>query len=324
MAAAAEFPAPKVVDLRRLRGSDLEGVLAEEVQFWREQFHWDFRPAADLVKRFVSTQSLAGYALVHGTTVVGYLYTVAEDRKIVIGGLFIQRAFRTIEAEGLLIEAAISEALRSPTLKRVESQLMTLMSPMDRPFPYSQWLSIRERFYMEAPLPRLVNWPLPERNTPTSFERWMPDAQPEAASLIARAYHGHVDSDINEQYRTPAGARQFLNNIVQYPGCGAFFQPASFVARDRRTGVLCGISLSSLVALDSGHITQICVDPSVQHQRVGRELLRRSMIALEEADCRRVSLTVTHNNADAIRLYEKFGFQTTHRFAACVWEAGSR
>ena len=66
------------------------------------------------------------------------------------------------------------------------------------------------------------------------IEKWSDHYQDAAAQLIAAAYTGHVDSRINDQYRTSGGARRFLYNIVQYPGCGAFYRPASFAAFEAR------------------------------------------------------------------------------------------
>jgi ribosomal protein S18 acetylase RimI-like enzyme len=152
------------------------------------------------------------------------------------------------------------------------------------------------------------------------FKPWTERYQEETAQLIASAYRGHIDSQINDQYRSTAGARRFLFNIVQYPGCGTFFQPASWVAFQRETGRVCGASLASLVAGDVGHITQICVAPWMQGWGVGYELLRRSLESLEEARARKVSLTVTAANQGAVRLYERVGFQLVRQFPALVWE----
>ena len=44
--------------------------------------------------------------------------------------------------------------------------------------------------------------------------------QEEAAHVISAAYRGHVDSEINDQYRSIPGARRFVTNIVRFPGCG--------------------------------------------------------------------------------------------------------
>ena len=163
---------------------------------------------------------------------------------------------------------------------------------------------------------------LPEGKAAKSIvvDNWTERKQDEAAALIASAYQGHVDAEINDQYRSPAGARKFLLNIVQYPGCGSFFQPASFVAMDAKTSKLCGICLSSLVHADIGHITQTCVSHAVRGSGVGYELLRHSLESLAKHGCRKASLTVTATNVEAIKLYEGLGFARARDFAAYVWE----
>jgi ribosomal protein S18 acetylase RimI-like enzyme len=149
---------------------------------------------------------------------------------------------------------------------------------------------------------------------------WTEAQQDDSARLVAAAYRGHIDSEINDQYRSPSGSRRFLSNIVQYPGCGTFFPQASFASNGAR-GELCGISLASLVARDTGHITQICVAPSQRGKGIGYALLRRSMLALAAHGCRTVGLTVTSRNTSAIRLYEQMGFTERRDFAAYVWDS---
>ena len=106
---------------------------------------------------------------------------------------------------------------------------------------------------------------------------------------------------------------------MQYPGCGTFHRSASFAAFDPE-GRLCGLCLTSLVAPDVGHVTQICVADWVRGAGVGYELLRQSLAALRESGCKKVSLTVTSSNQDAIKLYQRVGFKTRRQFAAYVWE----
>jgi ribosomal protein S18 acetylase RimI-like enzyme len=107
---------------------------------------------------------------------------------------------------------------------------------------------------------------------------------------------------------------------VQYPGCGAFYRPASVVAFEGVTGRVCGISLASLLTPETGHLTQICVSPSVRGTGIGHELMRQSLVALREMGCTSASLTVTAANEDAVALYERVGFETIRRFPAFVWE----
>jgi ribosomal protein S18 acetylase RimI-like enzyme len=46
------------------------------------------------------------------------------------------------------------------------------------------------------------------------------------------------------------------------------------------------------------------------------------MDAMRAHGCRKVSLTVTAANDDAIRLYRRVGYSIRRVFAAYVWEAG--
>ena len=149
---------------------------------------------------------------------------------------------------------------------------------------------------------------------------WSTPRLDEAAEVINEAYRGHVDGEVNDQYLSVKGARKFLNNLMQYPGCGSFFQPASLVAVDVWSGRTCGVSLASILSQGVGHITQICVTPSLKGKGLGYELLRRSLLALVEGGCRSVSLTVTAANTPALHLYQRVGFRTAHEFSALVWD----
>ena len=89
---------------------------------------------------------------------------------------------------------------------------------------------------------------------------------------------------------------------------------------DADTGKMCGISLASLVAPESGHITQICVSNATRGTGLGHELLRRSLETFKEAGCRSASLTVTAANSGAVALYKRVGFRITRQFSAYAWE----
>jgi ribosomal protein S18 acetylase RimI-like enzyme len=320
MAAALQDAAfMRVVDLRQVRAEDLDLLLAGEIEEWAGKLDWDFRGSAELVERFVAMHALTGYALVAANRVVGYVYYVCEERKGLIGDLFVMHEYRTEEAENLLLEPVIETLSAAPWVKRVESQLMMLSRCFDRELPLREHLHVYPRTFMEAPLGAVSDLPPKGNNRGVTYDAWSDRLQDDAAAVIASAYRGHIDSDINDQYRSPAGARRFLLNIVQYPGCGSFFRPASHVAMDRK-GRLCGICLASLVRHDVGHITQICVGPEVRGMQVGYELLRRSLRELERHGCRRVSLTVTSANKGAIRLYRSVGFEARREFAAYVWD----
>ena len=319
MAALTDPHAPSVVDLRLVRGSDLDPLLGEESRAWEAMLDWDFRPSAGLVRRFLDTQSLAGYALTIAGRVAGYTYYVAEERKGLIGDLYVMEEFATPEVEGHLLRTVLDAMVKSPFVHRIESQLMMLRHGARIALPYWRFLKVHSRLFLEIELKNAQELSQNPASRAFTIDSWSERKQDEAAQLIAVAYQGHVDSEINDQYRSPVGARRFLMNIVQYPGCGAFFQPASFIAIDSK-GHLCGICLASKVADDIGHITQVCVTKAVRGQGVGYELLRRSLDVLAQNNCRRVSLTVTASNRGAIELYERMGFTKRREFSAYVWD----
>ena len=158
---------------------------------------------------------------------------------------------------------------------------MMLQFAPQRSVPRDDCASAFERNFMRVDLRRgpmaegRVRWPI-------YIEKWSDHYTDAAAQLIAAAYTGHIDSRINDQYRSAAGARRFLYNIVQYPGCGAFYRAASYAAFEASTGNLCGVSLASMVAPECGHITQICVSPSVKGKGIGHALLRLSLMTLRD------------------------------------------
>ena len=319
MAAVSNVSVPEIVDLRGLREKDLAPLLEEEGLTWLSIFNWDSGASSDLVRRFVKIQALHGFALMQGGRVIGYSYYVCEDRKALIGDLYLLREFASAENEDLLLGAVLQALLHTPYLLRVEAQLLMMHGPFERAMPFSDWLKVHPRNFMMADLEDAASLPGSRAIQTHLFEPWSDRRQDEAARLIAKAYEGHVDSSINDQYRSVSGAKRFLLNIVQYPGCGSFFAPASFVALNT-SGELVGISLASLVSESSGHVTQICVSPEERGTGTGYEMLRRSMAALASHGCRKTSLTVTASNQEAIQLYQRMGFRAMRRFAAYVWE----
>src|SRR5271166_1291102 len=124
MAALSDWHSEPVVELRRIAAEQLAPILEEETVAWRTELDWDFRPSADLVRRFVHMQALSGFALVHGPRVVGYSYYVCEEGKGLLGDLYVMRDHRTAANENILLQAMLDAMGRTPAIRRVEAQLM--------------------------------------------------------------------------------------------------------------------------------------------------------------------------------------------------------
>ena len=152
------------------------------------------------------------------------------------------------------------------------------------------------------------------------LRRWAESDLAPAARLIATSYQGHLDSHINEQYRTAAGSQRFLHNIVRFPGCGYFDPESSFALVQPGSDDLAGLLLCSRVREDVGHVTQICVAPEYRGRGLGRLLMVECALSLAKRGFSLLTLTVTASNRKAVSLYEWLGFRGTHRFDAMVWD----
>ncbi len=319
MAALPDTPLPEVIELPHLSVKDLDALLNEEIGIWERRFAWDFRPSADLLRRFLQIQSLYGYALRIRKEVIGYGYYVCEARKGLIGDFYVRADHATASNEMLLLGAIVKGLMLTPGVRRVESQLMLLRNVLAQP-PLSRHVTRHDRYFMHIDRDTAIALTPSQADFHATFVPWAERYQEETAHLVAASYKGHVDSDINDQYRTIPGARHFLMNIIKFPGCGNFAPNASIIALDDRTGRVCGACLASLVSATSGHVTQLCVLPAIRGARLGYELLRQSLVRLAELGCTSVSLTVTCSNVDATRLYESMGFRSQSTFPALVWE----
>ncbi len=311
-------PAARLVDLRQLRGSDLETVLDAQQGHWREQLAWDSSGAIEAIRRMLDRQILHGWALVVDECLAGYSYFVLKGRKAVIGELFILSDLRSRRLERLLLESTINAASVRGGVVRVEGQLACLPRMPDVCPALRGTLHAYQRVLMiKDGLAGLPGQPLLDPRV--CFVPWTEALLHDASELIALTYDGHVDAHINEQYGSVSGARRFLMQATQQDGSGRFFPSAGVVAREAGAAALQGMCLGSLVSDRVGHITQLCVAPSSRRCGLGSELLRRAVGAFAQGGCKSVSLTVTVSNQHAVHLYERAGFRSLASFPAFVW-----
>ena len=319
--AAARAPASDllIVDLRDLRGQDLAPLLAEQTASWKSRFLWDFSSTAGIIRRFLDARNLHGYALSSGGRAVGYSYFIHEEGKALIGDLFVAAGYRDPASERMLLDQTLRAAVQYPGVRRIEGQLLALSFRMQEESLYGCSLRVFDRLLMIRDDLRAFEVPAVD-GSGVEYRSWSDRFSRAAADLIADAYVGHVDSLINDQYRSVVGARRFLANTTHHPGCGSFLPRASMTARRMGAESLSGACLATRIEQRVGHITQLCVEPALRGRRVGYELLRRTMASLRHSSCDAVSLTVTASNQRAVALYRSLGFVVWREFPAVVWE----
>jgi len=312
----------EILDLRHFSSHDLRPLLEDEIHVWSELLSWDYGGSSDMILRYVDAKILPGYAAVERGRVFGYAFFVYEGSKGVIGDLFVADGGRwpdPHQVESRLLTHVIETLQQSPGIHRIEAQLLVHETGIvARPF-VEQGFQRHSRLFMVLPL---SDPPGPAIALPSDIEirRWTEaDYQP-AAAVITTSYRGHVDSEINDQYRTLSGSLRFLNNIVRFPGCGTFDPESSFVAVHKRARNLVGLILCSRVRQDVGHVTQVCVLPEFRSHRLGEALMESTARNLRHRKFTLLSLTVTEANKRAVDLYARLGFDTKRVFDAFVWE----
>ena len=312
----------EILDLRHFSSADLRPLLDDEIQVWANLLCWDYSGSAEMILRYMDAKFLPGYAAVSRGKVFGYSFFVYENNKGVIGDLFVSQVGNGAdrnEVERRLLTHVIETLQQSPGIHRIEAQLLAHdAGAASQPFE-SQGFSRHARLFMTLPLSTTLS---NDNKLSSQFEirRWTEhDYQPSAA-VITAAYRHHVDSEINDQYRTLSGSLRFLNNIVRFPGCGTFDPESSFVAVERGSHSLAGIILCSRVRHDVGHVTQVCVLPEYRTYGIGKLLMAATIRNLKQRKFSALSLTVTEANTRAVELYLRLGFESKRVFDAFVWE----
>jgi ribosomal protein S18 acetylase RimI-like enzyme len=312
----------EILDLRHFSSADLRPLLEQEVDAWGNMLSWDYRSSADMILRYVDAKILPGYAAVERGSIVGYSFFVYEGSKGVVGDLFVSpRRPDAHQVEAQMAEHVIETLQQSPGIHRVEAQLLTHPAgDLAACFSTTGFQRYR-RLFLSLDL-RSAALPLPPmRLSPELYvRRWMEQDYQPAAGVITAAYRGHIDSEINDQYRTHAGSVRFLNNIVRFPGCGVFDTDSSFSAVHRSTNSLVGVILCSRVRDDVGHVTQVCLLPEYRRRGIGENLIACTANSLRNRHFSLLSLTVTEMNDRAVDLYKRLGFTERSVFDAFVWE----
>ncbi|MBZ5566608.1 MAG: GNAT family N-acetyltransferase [Acidobacteriia bacterium] len=318
----------EILDLRHFSSLDLRPLLDEEAQVWSKLLSWDYSSSAEMILRYIDARILPGYAAMEKGRICGYSFFVYEGSKGVIGDLFVEgdngRYASPAEhpVETRLLTHVIETLQQSPGIHRIEAQL--LMHPTGavvRPF-LEDGFHRHPRLFMALPLAANGKNGSKTPAVPEGIEirRWSEQDYQAAAAVITAAYRGHIDSEINDQYRTIAGSLRFLNNIVRFPGCGQFDAASSFIAYHRASRTAVGLILCSRVKNDVGHITQVCVLPEHRGKGIGEGLLAANLQELQRRRFSMLSLTVTEANRSAVDLYKRLGYHVARVFDAFVWE----
>src|ERR1700746_3993956 len=115
-------PFMNIVDLRQTTVRQLEPLLEEEASHWRDELHWDYRGALDLIKRFLEAHALCGSVAFENGTPAGYSFYVLEEQKGLIGGLYVSNKYQQATIGGRLLEEMLFSMGGVAQLSRIQGE----------------------------------------------------------------------------------------------------------------------------------------------------------------------------------------------------------
>ena len=311
---------PSIVDLARVDPADLGRLWQREASLWRERLYWEVPGNPSALWRALKSGSVQGRAVRVDAILAGYAYShVINGQRGVISAFVVVPQWGHTGVGDTLLHAMVRE-LRRFGLRRIECPSVSFDAPWLADIFARQGFCTYGREFLRADL----QGPGESDATPAAIElkpwpeRRRGNELSEAAAVMQAAYHGGIDAEISELYRTPGGCRMVLQNLMSQHLGGRFVADASFLARHE--GDLIGFTVITEIAPQQGHLAQIVVLPEYQGQGVGQTLLRRSQSRLSELKFRTLSLIVSQANPPALKLYQAMGFQSVLTFPVFTWD----
>ncbi len=320
----------EIIDIRRFEAQDFAALLETEAAAWRQDLRWDFTSSMRVITNCLREKRLLGYALVDRGRIRGYCFYFYDGEKGLIGDLFVENASVTLDDARRLLGHVVETMVATPGLRRVEAQLPHFSyEQLDPCFGALSFVGYRRRF-MALDLGRAaphaaaggsLSGAWPENGAAEEFliVPWERRYDREAAEILFETYRLHVDAVINDQYGSVAGTTRLIENIVHHQGCGEYLPKVSRVAIHAGSQCIAGLLAITALRPRTAHIPQIAVARPFQGRGIGTLLMSTAFQELVARGYSEISLTVTDDNAGAVRLYERLGFETFRNFGAFVF-----
>jgi ribosomal protein S18 acetylase RimI-like enzyme len=309
------MPGIQVVDLGTVTPAELEDLWQHEIRWWRDCLLWDVSDSFAALRRLVARGGLPGKAVRLDSRIVGYAsYGVAEHLGV-ISSVVVSPGSGAPEVTETLVQETVDE-MRRQGVRRIESQCLTGNGPSLVPAFTRAGL----RTYWHDFLRRAVRSPRGSVHPSpmVSLEPWGGNHLEEAAAILQAAYTGGVEAEIHERYRSAAGCRMVLEQLIDQGSCGPLVAEASLLARHRGQAVGCVVVNET--APRQAHLPQVAVLPEYQRCGIGRWLLDDSLSQLAASQFETLSLIVSRANERARKIYQAMGFHPVLAFPAFVWE----
>jgi hypothetical protein len=112
------------VRLAEIDSEQLEDIFQQELQCWQKELFWDYHPAGSLIRKYVSSRSLPGWAVRTAQgPLSGYSYYVVNHPVGHIGNLYVRSECATPRTYSHLLDKTLQSLNSSSRIQRIESQL---------------------------------------------------------------------------------------------------------------------------------------------------------------------------------------------------------
>ena len=310
------LPNLRVVDLSTVRVRELRPLWEREVALWRDVLDWDVSSAMAALERAARRGGILGKAVRLGDIVTAYGYHVVEGERGLISGLVVSPAASGPATVVALLKSMLVE-LERHGVRRIETQFVSFDAPWLSTCFTDFGFTTHWREFLQAPVDAAhspLQPTLEEGANAFHKQSWSGWNIVEMASLMERAHRGGADAKMNELYQSSEGCQVLLNNILRQRGCGATLTEASAIVRERDSGRTAGFIVVTEIADGHAHVAQVAVEPDFQGRGIGGELLDHAFHHTHKLGLRKLSLMVSRDNARAVELYRKRGFDAVHQF----------
>ncbi|MEE8348520.1 MAG: GNAT family N-acetyltransferase [Acidobacteriota bacterium] len=308
------------VRLTTVGSEQLERIFQQELQCWEKELFWDYQPAISLIKKYVSSRSLPGWAVTNDKgDLFGYAYYVVNHPVGYIGNIYVRSECATAATYALLLDKILYSLSSSSRVQRIESQLFAFNCDLAPLFKSHDFVAA-ERHFLSLSLDQLeVDHGKANALKDFRISRWKKKFLQPAAEVIHSSYQQSPDRLLCYDYQSVEGCHRFLLNLIRHPSCGIFTPETSWIALDTR-GELCAVLLTSRISPGTGMIPQISVRYDCQGMGIGSVMLRRYFREARKSGLDKITLSVSDANPRAYQLYLRFGFHKQKGFHAFVRE----
>jgi ribosomal protein S18 acetylase RimI-like enzyme len=306
------------VRLTEVDSEQLEEVFQQEILCWQEELDWDYQPAVSLIKKYVASRSLPGWAIQNNLgRLSGYSYYVVNQPVGYIGNIYVRSQCATPTTYSQLLDRTLHSLNSRTQVQRIESQLFAFNCDLAPLFENHGFVSV-ERHFLSLSLNQSTNehWTDGELKD-FRISKWEKRLFSSAADVIYNSYQNSPDRLLCYDYQSPEGCTRFLQNLIRHPSCGIFTPGTSWIAVDS-DGELCAILLTSKIGPKTGMIPQISVRCDCQGMGIGSSLLTRYFQEAQQSGLEQITLSVSDANQRAHQLYRRLGFRKQKDFYAFI------